>query len=120
MMWKFFVILLLPSIIWASGNPKLLKESPLDELNLLILSTEELVVKQKKLQQTLEKYLALHDAYLADSNNRSLLIDTARSAAEALEMIKEEKLAPLFEPVFLSEMTLFGKLVTKPSIPAPE
>lgn len=94
-----------------------IKNAPLAELELLIGSTENLVKKQKAVKELLEHYLSLHDAYLKEMENKELLLKCAKIASEALERIKQERLSPLFEPSFLSEMTLFAKLASKPSIP---
>lgn len=92
-------------------------QDPLAELSLLISSTEELVVKQKTLKTKLKEYILLHDAYLLDLDNRELLLKTARVAKIVLTTIKNEKMTPLFDSSFLSELTLFAKMATNPSIP---
>lgn len=93
------------------------QQNPMTELSLLISSTEELVIKQKALQVKLREYILLHDAYLLDLDNRDLLLKTARVAKIVQETIKNEKMTPLFESSFLSELTLFAKMATNPSIP---
>jgi hypothetical protein len=54
---------------------------------------------------------------LKDIANRQLLVRAAAAAKKSLDIIKEEKLTSLFDSSFLSEMTLFAKLASKPSIP---
>lgn len=92
-------------------------QDPLAELSLLISSTEDLAVKQKNLKMNLKEYILLHDAYLLDLDNRELLLKTARVAKIVLTTIKNEKMSPLFDSSFLSELTLFAKMATNPSIP---
>lgn len=96
------------------GNPK---EAPFADLDSLIHSTEELVGKQKALRAKLDEYQKLHDAYLLDRDNKELLIKTANSAKKILNIIKIEKMAPLFDTSFISEMTLFAKVAKNPQIP---
>lgn len=93
------------------------QQDPLAELSLLISSTEELVAKQKTLRTKLNEYILLHDAYLLDMDNRELLLKTARVAKTVLNSIKNEKMTPLFDSSFISELTLFAKMATNPSIP---
>lgn len=101
----------------ASGEAIPIKKAPFAELDQLIQSTEHLVEKQKALKNLLENYLALHNACLKEMENKQLLVRCAKVASDALETIKAERLSPLFEPTFLSEMALFAKLASKPSIP---
>jgi hypothetical protein len=101
----------------AVGDTVPLKDAPLAQLEALIESTEGVVDKQKSLKHQLEAYLLLHDAYLKDIDNRQLLVRAAAAAKKSLDIIKEEKLTSLFDSSFLSEMTLFAKLASKPSIP---
>ncbi len=93
------------------------QNDPLAELSLLISSTEDLVVRQKTLRCKMDEYLLLHDAYLLDMDNRELLIKTARVAKIVLETIRNEKMTSLFDSSFISELTLFAKMATNPSIP---
>lgn len=93
------------------------QKDPLAELTLLISSTEALVVKQKTLRTKMDEYILLHDAYLLDMDNRELLLKTARVAKIVLDTIRNEKMTPLFESSFISELTLFAKMATNPSIP---
>lgn len=93
------------------------QQDPLSELSLLISSTEDLVTKQKALRTHLSEYILLHDAYLLDMDNKELLLKTARVAKKVLTLIKNEKMTPLFDSSFLSELTLFAKMATNPSIP---
>ena len=110
-----FIFLLFAAFISLDAAP--LKEGSLSELNALIQSTEELVAKQKALKAILTDYLVVHDSYLLDMENRELLVKTAKLAKRALDLIKQERLTPLFNPDFLSEMTLFAKVVAKPTLP---
>jgi hypothetical protein len=91
--------------------------SPLQELNDLIISTEQLVHNQKTLLRLLQDYLALRADYLEETNNRELLLKTAKVANQALDIIKKDRFSSLFEPSFISEMTLFAKLAARPAIP---
>lgn len=113
----FFIILL--SIIFIPGL-QALKQDPLAELDLLIVSTEDLSLKQKTVRSALTEYIYLRDIYLKDMENREILLKTAIFARSALKTIKEEKLTPLFEPDFISEMTLFAKLAANPTLPKPQ
>jgi hypothetical protein len=116
---RIMSLCLLATLTLEAGAPPTLQKTALDELQVLINSTEALVQKQKALLQLLQEYLNLHDAYLKDTENRELLLKTAKIASQALETIKKERLSYLFEPSFLSEMTLFAKLAGRPSIPKP-
>lgn len=111
---KYLIALLLFSFAGAEG---VFKESPSELLTPVIASTEKLLQRQKELKALLERYQSLHDQYLNNMNDRSLALETGKTAQEALERIKEDKLTYLFDPSFLSEMTLFAKLAAKPSIP---
>ncbi len=93
------------------------KESGADLLTPLIQSTERLLQRQKDLKLLLEKYDKLHQNYMKDIDNRALALETGQVAQEALDKIKEDKLNYLFDPAYISEMTLFAKLASKPSIP---
>lgn len=110
-----FFILCLSATLMGASTP--LQETPLNELDALIASTEELVQKQKTLRDDLQVYISLRDVYLKDPKNKELLLKTARIAQQSLERIKNEKLTSLFDQGFISEMTLFAKLAGKPSIP---
>lgn len=112
MYFPFFIALFSTALLCATP-----KEFALKDLDNLIDSTEALVEKQKNLRAKVEEYLSLHDEYLLDMENKELLIQTANSAKKILEMIKKEKMASLFDPSFISEMTLFAKLSKRPSIP---
>ena len=92
-------------------------QDPLSELSLLIASTEDLLEQQKNLKTKLKEYILLHDTYLLDMDNRELLLKTARAAKTVLTIIKDEKLTPIFDSSFLSELTLFAKMAKNPSIP---
>lgn len=96
------------------------KEQPLTQLNDLISSTEKLVQHQKELRDQLTQYIVLHDAYLKDIDNRAQLLKTAKVAQQALDTIKSERMTHLFDPSFLSEMTLFAKLAKRPTIEPPK
>lgn len=95
------------------------QQDPIVELSLLISSTEDLVAKQKTLRTLLSEYTLLHDAYLLDMDNKALLLKTARVAKKVQTIIKDEKMTPLFESSFLSELTLFAKMAANPTIPKP-
>lgn len=90
--------------------------SPYGELDLLIASTKKLVEKQEALKATLVEYMSLQGEALKDPNNRPLIQKAAKVAEKALETIKEERLTYLFEPAFISELTLFAKLAKRPTI----
>ena len=107
-----FCLLLLPTLPISC-----FQQDPLSELSLLITSTEDLVSKQKALRTHLSEYILLHDAYLLDMDNKELLLKTARVAKKVLNTIKNEKMTSLFESSFISELTLFAKMATNPSIP---
>lgn len=111
---RYLIAILLLSFSEAHA---LYKEMPSDALSPLIASTERLLQRQKELKILLEKYQGLHARYLNDMEDRALALETGKTAQETLERIKEDKLTYLFDPSFLSEMTLFAKLAAKPSIP---
>lgn len=111
---RYLIAIILLSVAEAHA---LYKEMPSDALTPLISSTERLLQRQKDLKTLLEKYQSLHARYMNDMEDRALALETGKSAQEALERIKEDKLTYLFDPSFLSEMTLFAKLAAKPSIP---
>lgn len=115
---KILFFLLLPLLVQAATELPI-KSDPLKDLETLTVSLERLVEKQKALRKVLEEYLLLREAYLVDTSNRDLALKTAEKAKIALAEIKEESLTYLFDPSFLSEMTLFAKLADKPRIPKP-
>lgn len=108
-------ILLLLAVLPLQALPY--RESPAAPIDPLIAATTKLLEKQKQLKALLEKYGELHSRYLKNIDDRALAMQIGKTAQEALEIIKEEKLNYLFEPSEISEMTLFAKLAAKPSIP---
>lgn len=94
-----------------------LNDGPAAQLDPLIQSTTRLLEKQKQLKTLLENYQSLHDRYLNNMEDRTLAMQTGKAAQESLDIIKEEKMTHLFDPAYLSEMALFAKLATRPSIP---
>lgn len=116
---KVFENLTLTLFLLLSLPLMALPQDSLSDLDLLIESTKELLQNQEELRLKLNTYIELKSAYLKDMENRELLKKTARLAKSSLDIIKENKLTPLFEPDFISEMTLFAKLATTPSIPGP-
>lgn len=108
-------ILLILAISPLQGLPY--RESPAAPIDPLIAATTKLLEKQKQLKSLLEKYGELHTRYLKNIDDRALAMQIGKTAQEALEIIKEEKLNYLFDPSAISEMTLFAKLAAKPSIP---
>lgn len=93
------------------------KAPPWEELDHLILSTEKQLTREKALKEHLIEYWKWHEVYLQNTDDRELAHKCGGYAYEALEIIKNERLAPYFDPAFISEMTLFAKLKAKPSIP---
>lgn len=113
----FFIFCSLSFGLLAGESTHPLAIDPLTELNDLIQSTERLLSKQKTLHQELETYLNLRAEAVNDLDNKELVIKTAKSAKNALDIIKEEHLSHLFTGPFLSEMSLFAKLAGRPRIP---
>lgn len=111
-MLQIFAFLLLSTSVLQG-----IERNPLIELDTLILSTEDLVIKQKTLRKNVNEYILLNEAYLQHMDNKELLLKTANLAKQILDVIKNEKLSQLFEPTFISELTLFAKLSKGPSIP---
>lgn len=112
-MLRFILLLLAISPLQALPY----RESPAAPIDPLIAATTRLLEKQKQLKALLEKYGELHARYLKNIDDRAMAMQIGKTAQEALEIIKEEKLTYLFEPTEISEMTLFAKLAAKPSIP---
>ena len=111
---KYWIVLL--SLFFAHVEAAY-KESPADAMTPVIASTERLLQRQKELKALLEKYQTLNSQYLNHMDDRALALETGKTAQEALERIKEDKLLYLFDPSLISEMTLFAKLAAKPAIP---
>lgn len=101
----------------AQHDPMPKGDVPYAELDALIASTERIVASQKSLRDDLKKYAELHAQYLKDMDNRELLLKTAKVAQSALERIKQDRLGSLFDPNYLSEMTLFAKIAARPTLP---
>jgi hypothetical protein len=108
----FFLFFCVP-LAAASLDPS----PPWEELDQLILSTEKQLHKEKKLKEHLEGYWKWHEVYLQNIDDRELAYKCGEYAYKALEIIGHERLAPYFDPAFISELTLFAKLKSKPSIP---
>lgn len=111
---KYLIVLL---TLFFAEVQAVYKESPSEAMTPVIASTEKLLQRQKELKTLLEKYQALNAQYLNHMDDRALALETGKTAHEALERIKEDKLVYLFDPSLISEMTLFAKLAAKPSIP---
>lgn len=91
----------------------------LGQLDALINVTQQNLKNQIALKSTIKAYLDLQAQYLADPDNKELLLKTARSATIALDEIKAANLVQSFSKDFMAELTLFAQIGQKRGIPKP-
>lgn len=108
----------------TSDLPKTIETKPLvseelQNLEELILATESSLKTQKNLKEKIKEYQALQTRTMQDVDNIELLYKLAQSANGILVTINENHLTHIFEPSFLSELSLISKPAAKRGIPRP-
>lgn len=110
------------------GNPvlKALPKAPevkkrttieLESLENLISLTEQNLKDLLNLKASIFEYQKQQNLFLDHPNNKELLLKTGKAAKKVLETIKEQHLTHVFDAKFLSELSLFEKMVKKPTLP---
>jgi hypothetical protein len=72
-----------------------------------------------QLKASIEKYQLLQSRYMQNQDNNDLLYQMIKEAYSILETIKKYQLASLFDPAFISELTLVSKPAAKLGLPKP-
>jgi DNA phosphorothioation-dependent restriction protein DptG len=85
----------------------------------LIESAQNNLNNLTSLKETIEKYQTVQNRYMQDPNDTETLYKMIRLAHEILENIKTSQMTSLFEPSFLSELSIISKPAAKLGIPKP-
>ena len=105
----------LPNPHFENKNDIIVNEvKMLDEL---ILSSQKSLKNLIAIKELIQKYQGIQKKYLDNPNDNTALYQMIKAAHTILEAIKESKLTPLFDPAFLSELTIISKPATKLGIP---
>ncbi len=98
-----------------SSNHRILNEiQMMQELSEL---TRQNLEKQLKLKILMQEYYEKQQLFLQDSRDNTLLYQLAQAAQATLKMITDNHYTSLFEPEFLSELTVMAKPASKKIIP---
>lgn len=89
----------------------------LEGLENLISLTEQNLKELVSLKNSIFEYQKQQNLFLDHPNNKELLLQTGKAAKTVLETIKEHHLTHVFDAKFISELSLFAKMVKKPTIP---
>lgn len=88
-------------------------------LNDLIEASQQNLKNLTYLKGLIQKYQTLQSQYMVNPDDNEALYQMIKTAHAILEKIKENHLAPLFDPAFLSELTIISKPAAKLGIPKP-
>lgn len=118
-MYKVFIALLASAPLLAVEPQKIEKKgkegAELADLDFLIAGTEKSLIRQKELRERIVRFQELKARSMEDENNYELLFKLSKSAYTLLETIKEEHLIQIFDPAFISELSLLAKPAAKRS-----
>lgn len=89
----------------------------LQNLENLISLTLQNLEELQGLKSSIMDFKKLQSQYLDQPQNKELLLRTGNTAKRILEQIKNLHLIHIFDAKFLSELSLFAKMVKKPSLP---
>lgn len=106
----------------TSDIPKIsdagIHKNPLATLDDLIDSTQKILDNQKKIRDQIIAFQKLQNSYQS-TQDKELIVLMVKTAHKLLENIKENHLTQVFDPDFLSELTVFAQVATKRGIPKP-
>lgn len=112
-----FVCLFAAAPLIAVEPQKIEKKSSqnneLGDLDFLIAATEKSLQQQKNLRERLVRFQELRTKSIANENDLESLLKLSKSAYSLLDTIKEEHLIQVFDPTFISELTLLAKPIMK-------
>jgi len=72
-----------------------------------------------RLKDLIQKYQTLQEQYMANPDDNETLYQMIKTAHTILEKIKEYHLTQLFDPAFLSELSIVSKPAAKLGLPKP-
>lgn len=113
----FRFILLFICFIGALHADELSKE--IDLVGDMIASAENAIKNLQSLQSDLKKYQAIRKVCLENPDDNESLYKMIKLAQSILDQIKIAQLTTVFEPSFLSELTIVSKPASKLGIPKP-
>lgn len=118
-MYKLLIALLISAPLLSVEPQKIEKKSKegteLADLDFLLAGTEKSLQRQKELRERIVRFQELKARSMQDETNYELLFRLSKSAFAVLETIKEEHLIQIFDPAFISELTLLSKPASKRS-----
>ncbi len=122
---KSFLFLLILFTGQAFSEQKDIKESP-HETSQEVERVEDLIDVSKlnvtmltQLKNSIEKYQLLQLQYMKDPEDNEVLYQMVKEAYAILDVIKKNQLTALFDPAFISELTIVSKPATKLGLPKP-
>lgn len=121
-MLKFYFISLFTLYLTMNSSLSAHENNTAKEIALvddLIGSAQSTLSNLTYLKEMLSKYQTLQDNYMKDSSDTEALYQMIRLAHEILGNIKTSQMTTLFEPSFLSELSIISKPATKLGIPKP-
>ena len=118
-MYKFLIALVASGSLLAVEPQKIEKKGKeggeLADLDFLIAGTEKSLARQKELRERIVRFQELKALSMEDRDNYELLFKLSKSAFVLLETIKQEHLTQIFDPAFISELSLLSKPAAKRS-----
>ena len=118
-MYKILIALLVAAPLLAVEPQKIEKKgrngTELADIDFLIAGTEKSLMRQKELREKIARFQELKGLTMEQEEDYELLFRLSKSAHALLESIKDEHLIQVFEPSFISELTLLSKPASKRS-----
>lgn len=98
-------------------EPADLIPNELARLDNLINTTQQNLQNQESLRKLIVAYQNIQNQYLQNTEDKESLFHMVKAAHKVLENIKQNHLTQIFDPKFISELTLFSQIANKRGIP---
>jgi len=101
-------ILAVPAFGEGKNSPK--EISPIEEM---IFSTEETLNVARTLKDKIQVYLDLQETFIINPSDKETCFQMVKAAHHIMADIQNYQLSQLFDPEFLSELSLFSEMGRK-------
>ena len=93
----------------------LMGKSELPQIDLLIQATEKSLQQQKYIQNRLEAYAAIQEAFQKNPADNKILAQMVNRGSELLQLINDANIQNNFSPDFINELTVLKQFTKKGS-----
>lgn len=113
-MYRKVLIALVATVPLLASEPQKIEKkgrngTELADLDFLIAGTEKSLERQRELREKIIRFQELKGQSMEHEEDYELLFKLSKSAHSLLESIKDEHLIQVFDPTFISELTLLSK-----------